>query len=68
MLEYSPSNDVEVDVARDPAGEGAGHAWQEFDRAEADVLVEVAAELQEAAPQRDVVGDDVGPSDGAEEY
>ena len=45
------AHDVEVDIARDPPGQRAGHAGQEFDRAEADVLVEVAAELQEAAPQ-----------------
>ena len=58
---------VEVDVAGKPAGQRAGHPGQQFDRAQADVLVEVAAELQQAAPQRDVVGHHLGPADGAEE-
>ncbi len=42
---------VEVDVAGFAAGQRAGHAGHQPDRAQAHVLVEGAAELQQAAPQ-----------------
>ena len=59
-------DDVEVDVAGLTSGQRAGHAGHQPHRPQVDVLVERAAELQQAAPQRDVVGHHVGPADGAE--
>ena len=61
------AHDVEVDVAGFAAGQRAGHPGHQPDRPQAHVLVEGAAELQQAAPQRDVVGHHVGPADRAEE-
>jgi hypothetical protein len=58
---------VEVDVAGFTAGQWAGHPGHQSDRAQAHVLVEGSVELQQAAPQGDVVGYDVGPADRAEE-
>ena len=39
-------NDVEIDVARLSVAQWAGHAREELDRAEADVLIEMPPELQ----------------------
>jgi hypothetical protein len=50
------AHDVEVDVAGLAAGERDGHAGHQPHRAQVDVLVELAAEQQQRAPQRDVVG------------
>jgi hypothetical protein len=61
------ANDVAVDVTGLMSGERTPHAGHEFDRTQVDVLVEGAAKLQQAAPQRDVVGYHVGPSDRTEE-
>jgi hypothetical protein len=57
----------EVDVAGLLAGQRAGHALEQAHRAQVDVLVELAPELQQAAPQRDVVGHAGRPADGAEQ-
>ncbi len=38
----------------------------ELDGAQADVLVKAPAELQQAAPERNVVGNNLGPTDGTE--
>ena len=61
------AHDEEVDVARLAAGERAGHARHQPHRAQVDVLVELAAELDQRAPQRDVVGNLLRPADRAEE-
>ena len=45
------AHDVEVDVAGFASGQWAGHAGHQPDRPQAHVLVEGAAELQQAAPQ-----------------
>lgn len=58
---------VEVDVAGFAAGEWSGDAGQQAHGAQVDVLVEMAAELDQASPQRDVVGNEFGPADRAEE-
>ncbi len=50
------AHDVEVDVAGLAAGERRRHARHQPHRAQVDVLVELAAELEQRAPQRDVVG------------
>ena len=44
-------HDVEVDVAGLASGQRAGHAGHQPDRPQVHVLVEGAAELQQAAPQ-----------------
>ena len=59
--------DIEVDVARLAVRQRRGNAGHEPDGAEVDVLVELAPELQQRSPQRDVVGDLLGPADRAEE-
>ena len=57
----------EIDVTRSTVGQWAFHTGHEFHRPQVDVLVEAAPKLQQAAPQRDVVGHDVGPPDRPEE-
>src|SRR6185436_8564178 len=57
-----------VDVARLAAGERAGHAFEEAHRAQVDVQVEPAAEIDQQAPGRDVIGDDRRIADRAEEH
>ncbi len=56
----------EVDVAGLLVRQRAGYSGEQAHRADVHVLVEVAAELEQGAPQRDVVRDFVGPADGAE--
>ena len=60
------AHDEVVDVARLAARERAGHAIEQAHRAQVDVLVELAPELQQRTPQRDVVGHRRGPADRAE--
>ena len=60
------AHDEVVDVAGLAARQRAGHAFEQAHRAQVDVLVELAPELQQRAPQRDVVGHRRGPADGAE--
>jgi hypothetical protein len=60
------AHDHEVDVAGLAAGERAGHPLEEPHRAEVDVLVEAAADGDQKAPERDMVGHG-GPAHGAEE-
>ena len=57
----------EVDVARLAIGERAPDAGHETARPEVDVLVELAAELDQHAPERDVVRYGRGPAHRAEE-
>ena len=56
----------EIDVAGLLVRQRAGYAGEQAHRADVHVLVEVAAELEQRAPQRDVVRDLVRPADGAE--
>lgn len=60
------AHDPEVDVARLPARQGAFHARHQPRRPQVDVLVELAPELQQAAPEADVVGHLVRHAHGAE--
>ena len=55
-----------VDVAGLAAGQRTRHAVEQPHRPQVDVLVELAAELEQRAPQRDVVGHRGRPADGAE--
>ena len=57
----------EIDVAGLAIGERRRHAGHQPHRPQIDVLVELAAELNERAPQRDVIGNFRRPADGAEE-
>ena len=70
MFRYSPSvflaNDDQVDVERGLSGEGRYDARVQHRGAKAYVLIEVPADGQEQAVQRDVVLD-VGMADGPEE-
>lgn len=59
-------DDDEVDVAGEPAGQGAADAGHEPTGAQVHVLVEDPTELQEAAPERDMVGYDLRPAHRAE--
>src|SRR5690606_11268260 len=59
------AHDVEIDLLGRPAGEGARHAAQHADRPQRDILMELPADRDEQAPERDVVGH-AGPVDGAE--
>ncbi|MNN36056.1 hypothetical protein D3C81_1499310 [compost metagenome] len=60
------ADDHEVDVAGFTTSQRAGYAGEQAHRANVHVLVEVAAELEQRTPQRDVVRDLVGPADRAE--
>ena len=57
----------EIDVAGLAVGERRRHAGHQPDRAQIDVLIELAAEQDQRAPQRDVIGDFRRPADRAEE-
>jgi hypothetical protein len=61
------AHDQHVDVAGLAPGQRAGHAVEQPRRAQVDVLVELAAELQQAAPQRHMVGHGGRPAHGAEQ-
>ena len=61
------AHDHEVDVAGLAARERRGHAVEQTRRAQVDVLVELAAELEQRPPQRDVIGHGGGPADRAEQ-
>ena len=56
-----------VDIAGLAAGQRAGHALEQTHGAQVDVLVELAAELQQRTPQRNVIGYGRRPAHGAEE-
>ncbi len=58
------AHEEHVDVARPAAGERAGHALQQPHRPHVGPEVEALPDLEDQAPERDVVGD-VGPADGA---
>ena len=61
------ADDEEVDLAGLAIGERARDAGHQADRAQVDVLVELAAELDQGAPERDVIGHLRRPADGAVE-
>ena len=50
------ADDDEVDVGRGSACERRGHALEQLDRAQVDVLAEGPAQRDQQAPERDVVG------------
>jgi len=56
-----------VDVAGFAARQRAGHAFKQAHGAQVDVLVELAAKLEQRPPQRDMVGHGSWPAHGAEE-
>lgn len=60
------AHDQHVDVAGGPASERGWHAIEEARRAQVDVLVELAPELEQRAPQGDVVWHRLRPAHGAE--
>ncbi|OSR85988.1 hypothetical protein BV330_04544 [Pseudomonas syringae pv. actinidiae] len=57
----------EVDVTRLAIGKRAGYAGEQANRADVGVLVELAAKLEQRAPQGNVIGHFVGPAYGTEE-
>ena len=57
---------VKIDIAGLFTRQRAGDAGEQAHRAQVDVLVELAAELQQRPPQRNVVGNGIRPADGAE--
>jgi hypothetical protein len=61
------AHDHHVDVARLAARQRARHAVEQARRPQVDVLVEVAPELDQRAPQRDVVGHGRRPAHRTEE-
>src|SRR5258708_6229235 len=61
------ADDEEVDVARSSACERAGYSGHQANGTEVDVLVELATEEDQRAPERDVIGNLVRPPDGSEE-
>ena len=58
---------VEVDVADLPARQRRGHAGHEPHRSQVHVLVELAPQRDQHAPERDVIRHRLRPADGAEE-
>jgi hypothetical protein len=56
----------EIDVAGLAVGQRRRHARHQPHRAQVDVLVELAPELDQRAPQRNVIGNFGGPADRAE--
>ena len=60
------AHDVEVDIGLGAAGQRGAHAGQQLAGAQVHVLVEAAADRDQQAPQRDVVGH-AGPADRAEQ-
>ena len=69
-LVYSPSvfsRTIRKSIsARLATGQRTGHAVEQAHRPQIDVLVEFAPELDQAAPERDIVGHAGRPADGAE--
>ncbi len=61
------AHDDEVDVTGLAAGERRTHARHQPHRPQIDILIELPAELDQRAPQRDVIGHRLRPADGAEE-
>ena len=57
----------EIDVAGFSIGQRTRHAGHQPHRAQIDVLIELAAELDQRAPQRNMVGNFRRPADRAEE-
>jgi hypothetical protein len=60
------SDDPKVDISGLAIGERASHSWHEPSRAQADVLIKFPPELQQAAPEGDMVRDKIRHSDGTE--
>ena len=59
------ADDVEVDVLLGASGKRGSRAGHQLAGADAGVLIEAAADGDQEAPERDVVGD-TGPADGTE--
>ncbi len=59
------AHDIEIDVARGAVAQWRLNAGEQPHRAQIDVLLEVAAQRDQQAPQRDVIGH-VGIADRAE--
>ena len=57
---------VKINIAGLFTRQRAGDAGEQAHRAQVDVLIELAAELQQRPPQRNVVGNGIRPADGAE--
>ncbi|SBL37239.1 Uncharacterised protein [Klebsiella oxytoca] len=60
------TNHVEIDIAGLFTRQRAGDAGEQAHRTQVDVLVEFAAELQQRAPEGDMIRDDIRPADRAE--
>ena len=56
---------VKIDIAGLFTRQRAGDAGEQAHRAQVDVLIELAAELQQRPPQRDMIRDGIRPADGA---
>ena len=61
------AHDEEIDVARLAVGQRRWHARHQAHRTQIDILVELAPELQQRAPQGNVIRHRLRPADGAEE-
>jgi hypothetical protein len=61
------ADDEEIDVAGTPVGQRARDAGHQPHRTKVDVLIELAPEQQQRAPERDVIRDGRRPANGAEE-
>jgi len=61
------AHDIKIDVAGVPSCERTGHAGHEPHRAQIDILIEFAAELDHGSPKRDVIGHFFGPTDRTKE-
>ena len=60
------TNHVEIDIAGLFTRQRAGDAGEQAHRTQVDVLVEFAAELQQRAPEGDMIRDDIRPADRTE--
>src|SRR5690606_12314839 len=61
------THDIEIYVARLAASQRRGHAGHEAHRPQVHILVELAAELKQRAPQRHVIRHRFRPADRTEE-
>src|SRR5262245_50106977 len=60
------AHDVEIDVAGHAIRERRWHAFQQAHRPQVDVLIELAPDLEEQAPERDMIRHERRPADRAE--
>ena len=59
------THDVEINIARLLAGQRAGHAGEEANRAQVHILIEFPTEFQQRPPQGNMVRNRLRPADGA---